>query len=282
MREDTDRAGSPGGESAGAGSGNAPQTLTRPVGQAIHTHQMIRDGDHVLVGVSGGKDSMSLLWLLRDRIRRVPKKYKLTAVHVDPGFGADSAGRMERFFKTNGFDYRLFRSDIGPRAHGAANKENPCFMCSRLRRKILFDLAQELGCERIALGHHKDDVIETFFLNVFYGASVSTMLPVQSLFDGKVKIVRPLYLVDEDRLERYAKSMGWPAIDLGCPTAGSSKRQAVKGLLNQLYKTNRKIRGNIFHALQNVKPEYLPSRPARSRTRPASSGTKTNEKEWVG
>lgn len=274
MREGTDRAKSPGGDT--------PQALKRPVGQAIHTHQMIRDGDHVLVGVSGGKDSMSLLWLLRDRIRRVPKKYKLTAVHVDPGFGADSAGQMERFFRTNGFDYRLFRSDVGPRAHGAGNKENPCFMCSRLRRKILFDLAQELGCERIALGHHKDDVIETFFINVFYGASVSTMLPVQSLFGGKVKIVRPLYLVDEDRLRRYAKAMGWPAIDLGCPTAGSSKRQAVKGLMNHLYKTNRKIRGNIFHALQNVKPEYLPSQPARSRTRPASSGTETNEKEWVG
>jgi tRNA 2-thiocytidine biosynthesis protein TtcA len=233
------------------------------MGQAIHTHQMIRDGDHVLVGVSGGKDSMSLLWLLRDRIRRVPKKYRLTAVHVDPGFGADSAGQMERFFRTNGFDYRLFRSDIGPRAHSAANRENPCFLCSRLRRKILFDLAEELGCERIALGHHKDDVIETFFINVFYGASVSTMLPVQSLFGGKVKIVRPLYTVDEDRVRRYAQAMGWPAIDLGCPTAGSSKRQEIKDLLNRLYGSNRKIRGNIFHALQNVKPEYLPCKPAR-------------------
>jgi tRNA 2-thiocytidine biosynthesis protein TtcA len=262
MRADADRAGSPGGESPREMSAYATQALKRRMGQAIHTHEMISDGDHVLVGVSGGKDSMSLLWLLRDRIRRVPKKYRLTAVHVDPGFGADSAGQMESFFRTNGFDYRLFRSDIGPRAHSAANRENPCFLCSRLRRKILFDLAQEMGCERIALGHHKDDVIETFFINIFYGASVSTMLPVQNFFGGKVKIVRPLYLVDEDRLRRHAKAMGWPAIDLGCPTAGSSKRQEVKDLLNRLYRSNRKIRGNIFHALQNVKPEYLPSLPA--------------------
>lgn len=263
MRADEDRVASPGGEIPRSTNGYTPQILKRRMGQAIHTHQMIRDGDHVLVGVSGGKDSMSLLWLLRDRIRRVPKKYRLTAVHVDPGFGADSAGQMERFFRTNGFDYRLFRSDIGPRAHSAANRENPCFLCSRLRRKILFDLAEELGCERIALGHHKDDVIETFFINVFYGASVSTMLPVQSLFGGKVKIVRPLYTVDEDRVRRYAQAMGWPAIDLGCPTAGSSKRQEIKDLLNRLYGSNRKIRGNIFHALQNVKPEYLPCKPAR-------------------
>jgi tRNA 2-thiocytidine biosynthesis protein TtcA len=261
MNAHADRAGSPCCEKALNTSAHTNQALKRLMGRAIHMHQMIRDGDHVLVGVSGGKDSMSLLWLLRDRIRRVPKKYRLTAVHVDPGFGADSAGQMERFFSTNGFDYRLFRSDIGPRAHSAENRENPCFLCSRLRRKILFDLAQELGCERIALGHHKDDVIETFFINVFYGASVSTMLPVQSFFGGKVKVVRPFYMVDEDRLRRHAKVMGWPAVDLGCPTAGSSKRQEVKDLLNRLYRSNRKVRGNIFHALQNVKSEYLPSQP---------------------
>ncbi len=145
MRADADRAGSPGNETPPNTNACTPRALKRLMGQAIHTHQMIRDGDHVLVGVSGGKDSMSLLWLLRDRIRRVPKKYRLTAVHVDPGFGADSAGQMERFFTANGFDYRLFRSNIGPRAHSAANRENPCFLCSRLRRKILFDLAQGAG-----------------------------------------------------------------------------------------------------------------------------------------
>jgi tRNA 2-thiocytidine biosynthesis protein TtcA len=262
MKTEADRVGSPEGDRPPSTSGYTHQNIKRLMGRAIHMHQMIRDGDHVLVGVSGGKDSMSLLWLLRDRIRRVPKKYRLTAVHVDPGFGADSAGQMERFFKMNGFDYRLFRSDIGPRAHSAENRENPCFLCSRLRRKILFDLAREMGCDRIALGHHKDDVIETFFINIFYGASVSTMLPVQGFFGGNVKVVRPLYMVDEERLRRHAKAMGWPAIDLGCPTAGSSKRQEVKDLLNQVYQSNRKIRGNIFHAIQNVKPEYLPSQHA--------------------
>jgi len=231
--------------------------LKRLTGKAIYNHQMIRDGDHVLVAVSGGKDSMALLWLLRERIKRIPIGYRLTAVHVDPGFGADSAGRMKSFLSDHGFDYRVLESDIGPRAHGPENRENPCFLCSRLRRKLLFELAAELGCNRIAFGHHKDDLIETFFLNVFFGASISTMLPVQELFQGKLTVIRPLYLVDEDLLMRYAQSLGWPEIKLGCPTAGSSKREEIKNMLKRFYRSNKKIKGNIFHALQNVDPEYL-------------------------
>ncbi|MDY6974505.1 MAG: tRNA 2-thiocytidine(32) synthetase TtcA, partial [Thermodesulfobacteriota bacterium] len=94
-------------------------------------------------------------------------------------------------------------------------------------------------------------------LNIFYGASISTMLPVQGFFGGKLTIIRPLYMADEDLVRRYASTMGWPEINLGCPTAGSSKREKIKGMLNHLYRSNSKIKGNIFHALQNVKTEYL-------------------------
>lgn len=235
----------------------AAREMNRLMGKAIHSWQMIEDGDHVMVAVSGGKDSMSLLWLLRERIKRIPIEYKITAVHVDPGFGADSAGQIKSFFSDRGFHYRIIKSDCGPRAHGPENRENPCFLCSNLRRKALFQLAGELECKKIAFGHHKDDLIETFFLNIFYGASVSTMLPVQEFFDGKITAIRPLFMIDEDTIRRYAKSMAWPKIDLGCPTAGSSKREDVKKMLKHFYRTNRKIKGNIFHALQNVKPEYL-------------------------
>ena len=232
--------------------------MKRLMGRAVHTHRMIEDGDHLLVAVSGGKDSLALLWLLRERIKRIPISYRITAAHVDPGFGADSAGQMASFFSTHGFDYEIIRSDIGPRAHGPDNRENPCFLCSHMRRKLLFQLAGETGCNRIALGHHKDDIIETFFLNVFYGASISTMLPVQELFRGKLTIIRPFYLIDEDLIRRYVKSMGWERVALGCPTAGSSKREEIRSMLKGLYRTNRKIKGNIFHALQNVNTDYLP------------------------
>lgn len=231
--------------------------MKRLIGKAIHSREMIRDGDHVMVAVSGGKDSMSLLWLLRERINRIPIEYRMTAVHVDPGFGADSAGQMEAFFSTHHFDYRILRSDIGPKAHGLENRENPCFLCSRLRRTMLFQLAGELQCNKVAFGHHKDDMIETFFLNVFYGGSVSTMRPVQEFFKGKLTVIRPLFMLDEDRIRKYAESMAWPAIDMGCPTAGASKRDDIKTMLKHFYRTNKKIKGNIFHALQNVRPEYL-------------------------
>ncbi|MFO7598303.1 MAG: ATP-binding protein [Candidatus Desulfacyla sp.] len=237
--------------------GFVPKEIKRLMGKAIYNHQMIHGGDHLLVAVSGGKDSLSLLWLLRERMKRLPIRYRITAVHVDPGFGTDSAARMASFFSTHGFDYRVIKTRIGPQAHSPDNRENPCFLCSRMRRKILFDLAKEMGCNRIAFGHHKDDIIETFFLNVFYGASISTMLPVQEFFKGEITAIRPLYLIDEGLIQRYGKAMGWERIELGCPSAGSSKREEIKQMLQALYRSNRKIKGNIFHALQNVNPDYL-------------------------
>jgi tRNA 2-thiocytidine biosynthesis protein TtcA len=235
----------------------AAKEIKRLMGKAIHKHQMIKSDDHVMVALSGGKDSFSLLWLLRERIKRVPIEYEITAVHVDPGFGSDSAAQIEATLSEYGFEYVVLRGDFGPRAHSAENRENPCFLCSRLRRKLLFKKAQELGCSKIAFGHHKDDLIETFFLNVFYGASLSTMLPLQTFFDGKLTVIRPLYMVEEEMIRRFASRLDWPKIDLGCPTSGSTKRDEIKQMLNHFYGMNKKIRGNIFHALQNVRPEYL-------------------------
>jgi len=238
--------------------GHAAKEMRRLVGKAIHERGMLEHGDRVLAAVSGGKDSLSLLWLLRERIRRIPIEYELTAVHVDPGFGADSGSRMAAFFEEHGFAHRIVRGDFGPRAHGPENLENPCFLCSRLRRKALFETAEALGCNKIAFGHHKDDLIETLFLNLFYGGSISTMVPVQRFFDGRITVIRPLYRVEEKVVARFAREMGWPEIDLGCPTAGNSKRNEIKEMLARFYRSNPKVKGNIFHALQNVRKDYLP------------------------
>ena len=231
--------------------------MRRLMGRAIHKYSMTEEGDHILVSVSGGKDSMSLLWLLRERLKRLPIKYRITAVHVDPGFGGDNAEQMKAYFEEHGFCYRILTGAFGPKAHSPENLENPCFLCSRMRRKHVFELAGELECNKIALGHHKDDMIETLFINMFYGGSVSTMLPVQNFFKGAVRVIRPLFMTDEHIIRRYAREMEFPIVNTGCPTSGRSKREEVKGMLNALYKTNRKIKGNIFHALQNVKKEYL-------------------------
>lgn len=226
------------------------------IGKAVVQYEMIKDGDRVLVAVSGGKDSLTLLWFLRERLKWVPINYKIIALHIDMGFGTRSGERMEEFFRENGFDYKVIKTDIGPRSY--KEKENPCFLCSRRRRKLIFETAQELGCPKIAFGHHKDDVIETLFLNILYSGSISTMLPVQDFFEGRFKIIRPLYMVDEELINKFFQSMKWPHIDIGCPLSDSSKRRKIKELLNQLYRQNKKIKGNIFHAIHNVKLEYLP------------------------
>jgi tRNA 2-thiocytidine biosynthesis protein TtcA len=239
-------------------SGDPLKDMNRLMGKAIHDYSMTEEGDHILVGVSGGKDSMSLLWLLRERLKRLPIKYRITAAHVNPGFDSVSAEKMRAFFIEHGFDHVIIQGDFGPRAHSPENRENPCFFCAMHRRKALFELASEMGCNKIALGHHKDDMIETFFLNILYGGSISTMLPVQELFKGKVRIVRPFYLIEEGLIKRYCAAMEWTAIDLGCPTSGSSKREEIKIMLEGFYKTNTKIKGNISHAIRNVRKDYLP------------------------
>ncbi len=242
------------------------QEVRRRLGKGIRHYGLVEDGDRIAVGVSGGKDSMLLLWLLRERLRRVPISYELTAVYVDPGFDAESADRLEAFFTQEGFRYEIIRTDYGPRAHGPENRENPCFLCARLRRAALFRKARELGCSKIALGHNQDDMIETFFINICYGAQVSGMVPKQEFFGGAITVIRPFALVPERSILRVCKSLGLPVVPTKCPSASNSRRIEIRSMLEGLFRKNSKVRGNIFHAMSNVNLEYLPPRlPARGR-----------------
>jgi len=227
----------------------AAKEMKRLMGKAVSNFQMIGDGDRILVAVSGGQDSLALLWLLRERLTRIPINYDLKVVHVELGFGQNTGEKMEDFFNVNGFDYYIINTQFGERAHAKENKENPCFLCSRLRRKAIFEKAAELKCNKIAFGHQKDDFIETFFLNLFFAGSIDTIQPVQELFNGKLTIIRPFYLLNKNSIKRYTDEMGFPVIDNGCVTARSSKRMQTRSMLLDLYKTNKKIKGNIFHAL---------------------------------
>lgn len=226
--------------------------MKRLMGKAIYQCRMIEDGDRILVAVSGGQDSMSLLWLLRDRLKRIPITYDLTAMYVELGFTNNTEEEMEHFFTANGFNFCIMKSGFGPFAHSKENRENPCFLCSRLRRKAIFEKAGELECNKIAFGHQKDDFIETFFLNLLFAGSMSTLQPCQELFNGKLTIIRPLYLLNRTTIKRYAEEMGFPIIESGCPTSPSSKRAQIRSLLSNLYRTNKKIKGNIVNALQYV------------------------------
>lgn len=227
------------------------------MGKAIHTYDMIADGDRIAVGLSGGKDSWALLWLLSERQRRAPINYHLFPIHIDPGFDNASTEKMAACARDMGLTLHIEHTDYGIQAHSASNRENPCFLCARLRRKRLFELADDLGCRKLALGHNKDDLIETLFINLFYAGEMSTMMPSQSFFNGKFKVIRPLAYADEKTLIRFADEMGWPIRENTCPSAYHSKRAEIKSLLQKLYKNNKKVKGNIFRAMRHVKAEYL-------------------------
>jgi tRNA 2-thiocytidine biosynthesis protein TtcA len=227
------------------------------MGKAIHRFGLIEDGDRIVVGVSGGKDSLTLLHLLNERRKRVPIRYELIPVHIDLGFNSGRTEILKDFFESRGLSYHIEFTDIGKRANSSENRENPCFLCSWERRKRLFYLAQHLKCNKIALGHHKDDIIETLLLNIFYSAEISTMLPLQALFKGKMTLIRPLALIEEKKIERFAREMRLPFGPCGCPVSGKTKRKEVKELIETLEKKNRRIKGNIFRALSNIKMDYL-------------------------
>ena len=232
------------------------------LGKAIREYDMIENGDRVAVAVSGGKDSFSLLYMLKERLAWIPIRYELLAVHLDMGFEGTQPQRIEQACHQIGIPFYMEKTDYGIKAHGPDNKENPCFLCSWLRRKHLFQLATTLNFSKIAFGHNKDDIIETLFLNLFFSGELSTMLPKQSLFKGSLTIIRPLAFLEENRIKQFSVRKGLPEIANPCPSARNSARKEIKDFLSVFYARNRKIKGNIFHALSHVRPEYLlPSIP---------------------
>jgi tRNA 2-thiocytidine biosynthesis protein TtcA len=152
---------------------------------------------------------------------------------------------------------KIAYTDYGPLAHSDQNRENPCFLCARLRRKRLFELATEAGCNKIALGHNKDDLIETLFINMCYAGEMSTMVPAQSYFNNQFDLIRPLIFADADTIRRFAREKGFPDFNNPCPSAQKSQRREIRDMLARLYQSNRKIKGNIFRSMHNVQMDYL-------------------------
>ncbi|MEN8690015.1 MAG: ATP-binding protein [Desulfobacterales bacterium] len=231
--------------------------INRYLGRALHRYDMICDGDRILVGLSGGKDSLTLMWFLNERLRRVRVTYELTAVYLDPGFDGGFSERLQRYCRKAGYRLRIENTDFGVKAHSDENRENPCFLCAWKRRKRLFDIADELGCRKLALGHNKDDIIETLFMNMCYAGEISTMVPFQPLFEGRFTVIRPLAYVEEDVIRQFAAEQDFPEFNNTCPSAAVSKRRTVKEMLTRLYSSNDKIKGNIFRSLSRVRPDYL-------------------------
>jgi tRNA 2-thiocytidine biosynthesis protein TtcA len=228
--------------------------------KAILDYHMIQEGDRVLVAVSGGADSLTLLTLLSGPLVAVGADISLVAVHLDLGFPRNETialPRLERYFKKLGCEYLIDKTNIGIQAHREDNRKNPCFLCARQRRKRLFEIASETMCNKVALGHHKDDIVETFLLNVLFSREISTMVPNQQVFSGRFHIIRPLAYIDGFLTKAFARECQLPVMANVCPTSQSSYRILVRRMLATLERQHRGVRDNVFKALSNVKPEYL-------------------------
>ncbi len=233
--------------------------LRRLVGSAIADFNMIEDGDRVMVCLSGGKDSYALLDILRNLQAHAPTRFELVAVNLDqkqPGFPEEV---LPRYLSEIGMPFRVVEQDTYSVVKRViAEGKTTCSLCSRLRRGVLYRVAGELGATKIALGHHRDDILETLFLNLFYGGKLKTMPPKLVSDDGRNIVIRPLAYCKEKDLAAYAEMENFPIIP--CNLCGSQKnmqRQAVKEMLQQWDKKFPGRLETMFTALQNIQPSHL-------------------------
>lgn len=234
-------------------------SLISATGKAIGDYNMIEEGDTVLVCMSGGKDSHAMLMILLALQERAPIDFKLIAMNLDqkqPGFPADV---LPAYFEKLGVDYRIVNADT----YSIVKEKIPegkttCSLCSRLRRGVIYTTAKELGANKIALGHHRDDIVETLFLNLFFGAKMKAMPPKLATNDKQNVVIRPLAYCSEKDIASYARQMAFPIIP--CDLCGSQEnlqRQKVKDMLQGWEREQPGRINNIFRAIGNVEPSHL-------------------------
>ncbi len=233
--------------------------LLRRMSQLNREFTLIEPGDRIMVAISGGKDSWAMLHLLRAYERVVPFAYELIAVNLDQGHPGFPIEVLRGHLEAEGFEYRLIHKDTYSvvQANTAAGKAY-CSLCSRLRRGILYDVAVELGASKIALGHHRDDVIETLLLNLFNSGQLKAMPAKLHSDDGRNTIIRPLASCAESEIAEYARLANFPIVP--CDLCGSQpnlERKKVKQLLATLELDNPRIRSHMIAAVANVKPSHL-------------------------
>ena len=242
------------------------EELWSPFCKAIKRYELIKPGDRIAVCISGGKDSMLLAKLMQQLHRHSDVPFELEYLVMDPGYAPANRAKIEENAEILGVPVTIFESDIFAVANGT--EKNPCYLCARMRRGALYAKAQELGCNKIALGHHRDDVIETTVMAMFYGAQLQGMMPKlhSTNFPG-MELIRPLYCVREEDIIAWAKHNELEFLQCACrftertATAGhesESKRKEVKNLIRTLRETNPDLESNLFHAIHAVNLDMFP------------------------
>lgn len=221
------------------------------VRKAVEDYDMIHDGDKIGVGVSGGKDSLVLLGALANLSRYYPKKFTVVGLTLDMGYNADYSD-IRRYCDNLGVEYTVKPTNIAEVIFDYRKEENPCSLCAKMRRGALNDLAIEQGCRRVALGHHNDDVLETFLLSLFYEGRINCFAPVTYLDRTDLYSIRPLIYVREGDIKGVARRLEIPVLKSSCPADGNTKREEVKNILATLDKSvNPGLKKRLFTAIQN-------------------------------
>lgn len=226
------------------------QKLLSYVRRAVDDYHMIAEGDKIAVGVSGGKDSLCLLVALRHLQRFYPQKFTLEAITVSLGLSGAKYDDIQTFCDTLGVPYHLVETEIGQIIFEERKEKNPCSLCAKMRKGALNTKAEELGCNKIALGHNKDDVVETFFMSLFYEGRINCFAPVSYLDRSKLYSIRPLIYVPEWECRSFVNKSGIEIVKNPCLADGNTKRQETKELLAELSQQYDHLQEKVFGAIQ--------------------------------
>jgi tRNA(Ile)-lysidine synthase TilS/MesJ len=235
--------------------------ICNKVALTIHEHQLIGEGDDVLVGLSGGKDSFILLEALARHRRSARFSFSLTAVHVaveGPGYSIDCA-----YLQDFCHELEVPLHILNTRVDFNTSEKSPCFVCSWHRRKAIFGLSKKLGSTKIAFGHHRDDALQTFLMNLVYHGSISSLPYSIGMFEGRLRLIRPLLDIYGDELEAYAGLRQYRKEETKCPFDNRTRRSETEKLLHELESWCPGAKTRIFNGLTNVYPDYLPVKSAR-------------------
>jgi tRNA 2-thiocytidine biosynthesis protein TtcA len=234
--------------------------IAKKATRAIVDHQLIEDGDRIMVGLSGGKDSWALMQILDVLRRRAPIRFTLVALTVDSGYADFRGDLIAKTCAERGWEHHVQRTSIGETIEDLLDpSDTPCALCARLRRGVLYRLASEVGATKIALGHHADDFIETLLLNLFFAGSLKAMPAKLVSDDGAHVVIRPLAYVGEDEARAYARECNLPIIGCCCPACGdlALQRQRIKRLIFDLDREHAGVKASMLRALGNVAPRHL-------------------------
>ena len=225
------------------------QTITGRIRKAIEDYNMIEDGDKIAVALSGGKDSIALLYALHNLRRFYLKKFNIIAITIHPDSETFKTDKLEKMCKELEIEYIIYHSDLSNIVFNIRKEKNPCSLCANLRRGMLNTIALEHGCNKIALGHHLDDVIETLLMNMCLNGKIHTFSPVTTFANSSVSVIRPMIYVYEKEIRALSRKMNFPVMGKCCPKDGDTMREYMKNMTIKLRKDIPKVRENLIGAI---------------------------------